>query len=102
MSRKCSLSNKSCLYGNNVSHSNRKTRRAFKVNIMTYGLFSEITKTCYRLKIAASTIRDVEKAGGFDQYLIKAPDNILSKKARVIKSRILKKYNDDLSVKKVS
>ena len=33
MSRVCNVCGKGQLSGNNVSHSNRKTRRTFKVNV---------------------------------------------------------------------
>ena len=41
MSRVCSICNKGQVAGNNVSHSNRKTRRTFKANVQKVKIVKE-------------------------------------------------------------
>ncbi|ADE29606.1 50S ribosomal protein L28 [Rickettsia prowazekii] len=89
MSRKCELTGVGVLYGNNVSHSQRKTRRRFEPNLRSIKFRSDITDEVYRLSVNARCIRSVEKAGGFDAYILKANDDILSSAARAIKQKII-------------
>ena len=42
MSRRCQLTGKTVLSGNNVSHANNKTRRRFLPNLQDYSLLSDI------------------------------------------------------------
>jgi large subunit ribosomal protein L28 len=72
MARRCSLTGKGVLTGNNVSHANNKTRRRFLPNIRSRRLYSEALGEAFRLKIAASTLRTIEKKGGLDAYLLDA------------------------------
>jgi len=41
MSRVCSICNKTQIAGNNVSHSNRKTKRVFKANVQKVTIVKE-------------------------------------------------------------
>ncbi|MFK7973390.1 MAG: 50S ribosomal protein L28 [Rickettsiaceae bacterium] len=97
MSRKCELTGVAVQFGNNVSHSQRKTRRTFEPNIKTIVYQSQLTGQKYRLKVAARTIRTVEKNGGFDTFIIKAKDALLSDKAKKLKKEILKKKKESLA-----
>ncbi len=92
MSRKCELTGVAVQYGNNVSHSQRKTRRSFKPNIRSVIYTSELTGKKYKLKVIAKTIRSVEKKGGFDAFMLKAKDSVMSDKAKKVKKKSLKKY----------
>jgi len=91
MSRRCELSGKDVLSGNNVSHANNKTRRRFLPNLVNVTLMSETLGEKVKLRIAASTLRTVEHRGGLDAFLSKAKDADLSQKVRDIKKRIEKK-----------
>ena len=90
MSRKCELTGVAVQYGNNVSHSQRKTRRRFEPNIKTVEYKSEITGQKYRLKIIARAMRSIEKNGGFDLFILKANDSMMSDKAKRVKRAIFK------------
>ena len=90
MSRKCELTGVGVLYGNNVSHSQRKTRRRFEPNLRSVKFMSDITTQEYRLLVNARCISSVEKVGGFDAYILKADNNVLSNMAKAIKKRIIK------------
>ncbi|MEO1612766.1 MAG: 50S ribosomal protein L28, partial [Pseudomonadota bacterium] len=59
MSRRCELSGKGVLTGNNVSHSNIKTRRRYLPNLNPVSLESETLGRSFRFRIAASTLRTV-------------------------------------------
>ena len=61
MSRKCKLTNKKSLSGNNVSHSNRKTRTKQKANLKKIKLSLE-NKTV-KVKISTSILRTIHKKG---------------------------------------
>ncbi|HJD55644.1 MAG TPA: 50S ribosomal protein L28 [Rickettsia endosymbiont of Pyrocoelia pectoralis] len=97
MSRKCELTGVGVLYGNNVSHSQRKTRRRFEPNIRSVKFTSDITAQAYRLSVNARCISSVEKAGGFDAYILKADSDILSSRARTIKKKIIQTKAEKLS-----
>ena len=60
MSKKCQLTGKSFLKGNNVSHANNKSKRRYIPNLQTISLMSDKLKSKIRLKVAVSTIRTVE------------------------------------------
>lgn len=94
----CELSGKKALYGNNVSHSQRKTRRSFKPNIISKYFKSDIMQEGCMMNVATSVIRQIEKAGGFDSYILSARDHSLSLKAQKIKRRIIKKKNQQNNV----
>ena len=90
MARRCELSGKSVLTGNNVSHAKRRTRRRFLPNLSNVTLQSETLKKGVRLTVSASALRTVEHRGGLDAYLLKARDDELSLKARRLKRDIAK------------
>jgi large subunit ribosomal protein L28 len=91
MARRCELTGKGTLVGNNVSHANNKTKRIYRPNLQTIDLVSEALGNSYKLKIAMNTLRSVDKIGGLDAYLLKARDNVLSTKALRLKRAIAKK-----------
>ena len=91
MSRECELSGKSPMVGNRVSHSNIKSKRRFLPNLVNVTLRSEILNRAYKMRIAASTLRTVDKHGGLDGYLLKTKKAALHDKAQKILSDIEKK-----------
>jgi len=91
MARRCELTGKGTLVGNNVSHANNKTKRIYRPNLQTIDLVSEALGNSYKLKIAMNTLRSVDKVGGLDAYLLKARDNVLSPKALRLKRAIARK-----------
>lgn len=91
MSRACELTGKAVQSGNNVSHANNKTRRRFLPNLCDVTLMSEALNQRYRLRVSAHALRSVEHRGGLDAFLLKAKENELSQRARLIKRQIAKK-----------
>lgn len=90
MSRRCELSGKGVMSGNNVSHANNRTRRRFLPNLCQVSLLSDVLGREYRLRISAHALRSVEHRGGLDAYLLKARDTQLSLRARRLKKQIQK------------
>ena len=89
MSIRCQLTGKGYLGGNNVSHAKNRTKRKFLPNLQKVTFISEKLGRKFQLKVAASTIRTVEKKGGLDDFLIKTSNIKLPLKARNIKKQIL-------------
>lgn len=87
MSR-CELSGKGPTVKNRVSHSNIKTKFRVQPNIQRKQIFSNTLGRMVRLSIATSTIRNLEHRGGFDAYILKQDDKLLSKRAVEIKRKI--------------
>jgi large subunit ribosomal protein L28 len=88
MSRRCQITGKGVLTGNNVSHANNKTRRRFLPNLQETSMLSDILGTSIRLRLSTRAIRTVEANGGIDGYLLGTPDRRLAAEARVIKRRL--------------
>jgi large subunit ribosomal protein L28 len=63
MSRVCQITGKSVMVGNNVSHSNRKTKRKFYPNLLTKKFFVPESESYITLKISASALRTINKKG---------------------------------------
>lgn len=71
MSKICQITGKKAMVGNNVSHSNRKTKRKFDVNLFTKK-FYWVEEDCWiSLSISAAGLRTVNKIG-LDAALKKA------------------------------
>ena len=90
MSRRCELTGKGPMVGNNVSHANNKTKRRFLPNLNDVTLMSEALGRTVKLRISASALRTVDHRGGLDAYLARARDEDLSPNALKIKKEIAK------------
>ena len=90
MSRRCELTGKGPMVGNNVSHANNKTKRRFLPNLTETALMSETLGRTFRLRVASSALRTVDHRGGLDAFLLKAKDADLSPNALKIKKEIEK------------
>ena len=89
MARRCILTGKGVMVGNNVSHANNKTKRRFLPNLRQQRLYSETLGESIRLRISANAIRTVEKRGGLDGFLVEAKERELPGDLRRIRRRIL-------------
>ena len=90
MSRRCQLTGKGVLTGNNVSHANNKTRRRFLPNLQDTRLLSDVLGTQVQVRVCAQALRTVEHNGGLDAFLLGTPDRKLPDEAKVLKRRIEK------------
>ena len=85
MARKCQISGKGPMTGNNVSHANNKTKRRFLPNLRVVRITNE-DGTSVKLRVAASELRTMRKqeaqANETKEY---------KKREKTVKNRILKK-----------
>ncbi|KAK8805734.1 hypothetical protein WA158_002390 [Blastocystis sp. Blastoise] len=58
------------LFGNNVSHSQRKTRRCWDPNVKTKKLWSENLNQFVEVRVTMNALRTIEKKGGLDNYIL--------------------------------
>ena len=65
MSKICELTGKKAIVGNKVSHSNRKTKRKFKANLIEKKFFVPEEDKWITLKISTSALRTINKKGIF-------------------------------------
>ncbi|HQX43144.1 MAG: 50S ribosomal protein L28 [Saprospiraceae bacterium] len=70
MSKVCDLTGTRPLFGNKVSHSNRKTKRRFNPNLQKKSFYVPETNEWVELKVTAKALRTIDKLGLFD-YLKK-------------------------------
>ncbi len=91
MARRCELTGKAVLTGNNVSHANNKSRRRFLPNLSEVSLMSEALGQTVRFRITSHALRSVEHRGGIDAFLMKERTENLSAHARRVRKTIAKK-----------
>jgi large subunit ribosomal protein L28 len=63
MSRVCQVTGKKVMAGNNVSHSNRKTRRRFLPNLQTHRFWVPGENRFVRLVVSHKGMRTIDKVG---------------------------------------
>lgn len=63
MSKICQITGKKAMTGNNVSHSKRRTKRKFNVNLFTKKFFWVEQQTWISLTISAAGLRTINKLG---------------------------------------
>jgi large subunit ribosomal protein L28 len=90
MARRCGITGKGVLTGNNVSHANNKTRRRFLPNMQETSFFSDILGTPVRMRLSVNGIRTIEHNGGLDSFLLGTPDRRLPQEAMVLKRRLMR------------
>jgi large subunit ribosomal protein L28 len=90
MSRRCELTGKGVLSGNNVSHANNKNRRRFLPNLQVTSLLSDILGQSVRMRISTRGIRTVEHNGGIDAFLLGTANSKLTPEGLELKRRIEK------------
>lgn len=88
MAKKCLISGKGVQSGNNVSKSNRKTRRRFMPNLQEVAIYSEILAAPITMRVCSNGLRTIEKNGGIDTYLLNKPISRLTDDAKVLRKRI--------------
>lgn len=63
MSKVCQVTGRKRMVGNNVSHSNRRTKRVFALNLKTKKFWSEEEQRFVTLKVSAKGMRTIAKNG---------------------------------------
>jgi large subunit ribosomal protein L28 len=88
MARRCGITGKGVLTGNNVSHANNKTRRRFLPNLQETSFFSDVLASSIQLRLSVNGIRTIEHNGGLDAFLLGTPNRKLPVEAQALKRRI--------------
>ncbi len=88
MARRCSVSGSKTSYGQNVSHSNRKTPRRFLPNLQHSSLQSDALGCNVTLRLSTRSLRTVRSHGGVDAFLLGKADDKLAPDALALKHRI--------------
>ena len=94
MAKVCQITGKKRTSGNNVSHSQRKTKRSFMPNLQSIAFNSEKLNRKFKLRTTTAGIRTIEHNGGLDKYLLDTPNSKLSKEAMKIKKLLLEKVSN--------
>ena len=63
MSRVCQITGKTAMVGNNVSHSKRRTKRKFDVNLFKKKFYLADEDRWVKLTVSAAGIRTINKNG---------------------------------------
>ncbi|MBL1436757.1 MAG: 50S ribosomal protein L28 [Rhodobacteraceae bacterium] len=90
MSRRCELTGKAVMSGNNVSHAKNRTRRVFRPNLNDVTLSSDTLGRSFKFRISAAALRTVDHRGGLDAFFAKSKDAELSPSALKVKKDIIK------------
>jgi large subunit ribosomal protein L28 len=90
MSRQCELTGVGVFTGNNVSHSNRKTRRRWLPNLKAKKYFVPELGQTLSLKLSTRAIRTIDKHGGLSRALFQVKEDGLSAQLAKAKRLILK------------
>ena len=90
MSRRCELTGKGVMVGNNVSHAKNRTKRRFLPNLNDVTILSDILDRSFKFRVSAAALRTVDHRGGLDGFMAKAKDDELSEKALKVKREITK------------
>lgn len=88
MARRCPITGKGVMTGNNVSHANNKTRRRFLPNLQETSVMSDALGRPVRLRVSTHGLRTIEHRGGIDAFLRKARSADLTPELRRLKRRI--------------
>lgn len=63
MARKCPITGKRPMVGNNVSHANNKTKRRFLPNLQSHRFWIESENRWVTLRLATKALRIIDKHG---------------------------------------
>lgn len=90
MSKRCQLTGTTSRAGQNVSHSNIKTKRRFDPNLQRVHLHSDALGRRVPLRITTRALRSVQKRGGLDAWLLGTDDARLAPDAVRLKRAVRK------------
>lgn len=99
MSKRCDLTGVGAQAGNNVSHSQRKTRRRFLPNLQNITLKSDALGQSFKFRITAATLRTVNYKGGLDAFLSTTAAAKLTEKAKKLRKKVKSKLAENTEKK---
>jgi large subunit ribosomal protein L28 len=78
------------LSGNNVSEDGgNRTRRVWKPNAQNATLYSELLDRKIRFKVTPAALRNIDKAGGLDAYLLHSKEALHSEQGAKVREELL-------------
>lgn len=90
MSRRCMITGKGVMSGNNVSHALNRTRRKFNPNIQDSSVYSVALDRWIKIRVTTSGLRTIEHKGGIDELLTSTAKTKLDPKLRPLKAEVEK------------
>ncbi|MDI9551938.1 MAG: 50S ribosomal protein L28 [Candidatus Cryptobacteroides sp.] len=63
MAKVCQITGRKRMVGNNVSHSKRRTKRTFEINLKRKKFWSEAEQRFITLRVSCKGMRDIRKKG---------------------------------------
>ena len=93
MAKRCQITGKTVMSGNNVSHANNRTRRRFLPNLQSATMHSESLGRRVSLRLSTSAMRTIETHGGLDAFLMQARNTELAVEAQQLKRQIMAAQN---------
>jgi len=91
MGRRCEVTGKGVMTGNNVSHAHNKTRRRFLPNLQSTTLYSESLGRSIKMRLTPAAVRTIEHNGGLDAWLTKTSSTKLETELRRLKKQVAAK-----------
>ncbi|MCB1531410.1 MAG: 50S ribosomal protein L28 [Alphaproteobacteria bacterium] len=90
MSRKCMITGKGPMSGNNVSHALNRTRRRFMPNVQQTSVYSVALDRWVKIRVSSAGLRTLEHKGGIDEFITSTAVTKLDPKLRPLKTEIEK------------
>ena len=81
--------------GYNVSHSERKTKRLYRINTQVFKFFSNILNTNIKIQCSCNKVRDILRYCSIDRYLICKRENKILKELLKVRKLIFKKIKQN-------
>lgn len=94
MSRRCMITGKAVMTGNNVSHAHNKTRRVFLPNVQDTSVFSEALGRKIKIRVSTAGLRTLEHKGGLDAFLMDTAPTKLDPALRPVRKQLEKVLAD--------
>lgn len=94
MSRRCEITGKGVMSGNNVSHAENRTRRRFLPNVKHVNIYSEALQRFVKVKTSNAGLRTIEHNGGLDAYVMSIAASKLNASLRAVQAQIVKALAD--------
>jgi large subunit ribosomal protein L28 len=88
MPRRCHLTGARVRSGQNVSHSNRKSKRTFDPNLQRVHLMSDALGRSVAIRVSTRALRTVSKVGGLDAFLLGTDDAKLPPEGLALKRHV--------------
>ena len=79
MSKVCQITGKKVMHGNNVSHSNKRTKRTFAPNLKIKKFYVPELGEWVVLKVSAAGLRTIDKKGVYQAIMDAAEDGNISR-----------------------